>query len=234
MKEDTRTLNLWAWARNPSKIPKVTWLTIVGSNTTTHNVLPAGRSGLTFRVIVHLNLVEGSTSRDGQGCTHAYDWRHGVVEGKSEPRDWHDPPPHRSSGHHWDDDDDSDRHGCRPRRDESCSSCLFRSISWAPSDREREHSRSRLNHHHESSERRRHAGGAPRGLWHVQLPRHAGDAPAAAWHGDQYPSVMRRRSHVCRLPWVLGAMPVLSPPTLYCSRQDAVGQLQRQESSFVR
>jgi hypothetical protein len=125
MKEDTRTLNLWAWARNPSKIPKVTWFTIVGSNTTARDPLPARRSGLTFRVIVHLDLVEGSTSRDGQGCTRAYDWRLGVVDGESEPRDRHDPPPRSSSCRHRDDDDDSDRRGRRPRRDESWSSRLF-------------------------------------------------------------------------------------------------------------
>jgi hypothetical protein len=105
-KEDTRTLNLWAWTRNPSDIPKVTWLTIVGRNIIVHNVPPAGQSGLTFRVIVHLDLVEGSPGNEGQGSTHVFDWRLGVVDGKSAPRDRHDPSPRRNDHHRDDGDND--------------------------------------------------------------------------------------------------------------------------------
>jgi hypothetical protein len=140
--EDATTLNLWAWARNSSDIPKVTWLTIVDRSNTVHDVTPMGRSGLTFRVIVHLDMVEDPPTRDGHGHTRVYDWRLGVVDAESEPRDRHDPPPPRSN-HRRDEDGDSDRCGRRPRRDDSWSSQLFCSISRAPMDRERERSGSR-------------------------------------------------------------------------------------------
>jgi hypothetical protein len=55
--EDATTLNLWAWARNSSDIPKLTWLTIVDRSNTVHDVMPAGRGGLTFRVIVQSSLI---------------------------------------------------------------------------------------------------------------------------------------------------------------------------------
>jgi hypothetical protein len=180
-KEDTRTLNLWAWAWawNPSDITKVTWLTIVGRNITVHNVPPAGQSGLTFRVIVHLNLVEGFPGNEGQGSTCAFDWRLGVVDGESAPRDRHDPTPRRNDHHR--DDDDNDRHIRRLQREVSWSTRLFRSISRAPKGCERERSGSRRDHRHNTS-RRYMSGDALGGVRQVQQPRQAAAMPADASH----------------------------------------------------
>lgn len=178
-KEDTRTLNLWAWTRNPSDIPKVTWLTIVGRNISIHNVPPAGQSGLTFRVIVHLDLVEGSPGNEGQGSTRAFDWRLGVVDGESAPRDRHDPPPRRNDHHR--DDDDNDHRGRRLQREDSWSTRLFRSISRAPKGRERERSGSRRDHRHYTS-RRYMSGDGTGGVRQVQQPRQAAATPADASH----------------------------------------------------
>jgi hypothetical protein len=178
-KEDTRTLNLWAWAWNPSDIPKVTWLTIVGRNITVHNMPSAGQSGLTFRVIVHLDLVEGFPGNEDQGSTRAFDWRLGVVDGESAPRDMHDPPP-RCNDHHRD-DDDNDRRRRRLQREVSWSMRLFRSISRAPKGCERERSGSRRDHRHNTS-RRYMSGDAPGGVRHVQQPRQAAAMPADASH----------------------------------------------------
>jgi hypothetical protein len=66
-KEDARTLNLCAWTVDPSNIPKLTWLTIISRTALVHegDVPPAARSGLTFRVIMHLDLVEDPTGKGG-------------------------------------------------------------------------------------------------------------------------------------------------------------------------
>jgi hypothetical protein len=75
-KEDARTLNLCAWTVDPSNIPKLTWLTIVGRTTLVYEgyVPPASRNGLTFCVIVHLDLVEDPAGRGGHAAPYAYSW----------------------------------------------------------------------------------------------------------------------------------------------------------------
>lgn len=152
-KEDARTLNLWAWTVDPSNIPKVTWLTIVGRTALVHegDAPPAARNGLTFRVIVHLDLMEDPAGRGGHAAPRAYSWRLGVVDGESGPRDRHDPTPpcYNNNGRQDDDDDnyDNDRHGRHITRGSSWSSRLFRSLSRAPKERERERSESRREHY---------------------------------------------------------------------------------------
>jgi hypothetical protein len=145
-KEDARTLNLWAWTVDPSNIPRVTWLTIVGRTALVHegDAPPSARCGLTFRIIVHLDLVEDRAGRGGHAAPRAYSWRLDVVDGESGPRDRHDPtPPRYNNNGHRDNDEDNyvnDRHGCHISRGSSWSSRLFRSLSRAPKERERSES----------------------------------------------------------------------------------------------
>lgn len=144
-REDTRALCLWAWTHNPSDIPKVTWLTLSCRKAEFHNGPPArGRRGLTFRVLVHLDLVEDPPGAHGRTPPRAYTWRYGVVDGERAPRDRLDPPPSEvRSSNRRDDDDDDDRRGRRGHRDDTWSSRLLRSLSRAPRERERERSESR-------------------------------------------------------------------------------------------
>jgi hypothetical protein len=240
--EDATTLNLWAWARNPSDIPKVTWLTIVDRNNTAHDATPAGRSGLTFRVIVHLDMVEDPPTRDGHGHPRAYDWRLGVVDGECEPRDRHDPPPPRSNRRR-DEDGDSDRRGRRPGRDDSWSSRLFRSISRAPRDRERERSGSRHGQRHDSSGRRHHLDGDQQLRHHLhgdQQPRHAGGASLVTPHVGRDPAIgrdpaRRGRSRVRRSTRVaVRRGRSATPPTASCSPQISTKRLQSRHPQLTR
>lgn len=68
-KEDTRTLNLWAWTSNPSTIAKVAWITFTHRSGDTHplpkvsSCLPdKWKRGLTHRVIIHLDYIENHTA----------------------------------------------------------------------------------------------------------------------------------------------------------------------------
>ncbi|WVZ91565.1 hypothetical protein U9M48_037717 [Paspalum notatum var. saurae] len=149
-KVDARCLNLWAWTENPSDIPKVVWLTITGRTMVIHDDAPppTGQCGLTFRVLVHIDLVEGPPGCDGLPATRSLPWHHGVIDGEREPRDRLDPPPtaHCSDRRRWDredEDDGDDRRGRRRREKRSWSSQLFRSLSRAPRDRDRSEPRLR-------------------------------------------------------------------------------------------
>jgi hypothetical protein len=67
---NARSLDCWAWTANPSPIPKVVWLTftsrgagVLASEVFVHEVRPTGsKRGATFRVIVHLDLMEDYSS----------------------------------------------------------------------------------------------------------------------------------------------------------------------------
>jgi hypothetical protein len=122
-----------------------------------------GQCGLTFRVLVHLDLVEGPSGRDGLPTTRSLTWRHGVVDGERERRDRHDPPPtdlHNDRRHRDRDDEDEgdERRGRRQHNGESWSSRLFHILSRASrgldrSDSRREQHRDRGSrnggrHHH--------------------------------------------------------------------------------------
>lgn len=118
-REDTRALNLWALTANTSFIPKVTWLSLTDRMVEVHHGMepPAGRRGLSFRVIVHLDLIEEPSTRDGRippprDCK----WRYGVVDGERTPRDRHDPPPTVHHDRHRRDDDDGQRPSRPPRQ----------------------------------------------------------------------------------------------------------------------
>ncbi|CAD6214399.1 unnamed protein product [Miscanthus lutarioriparius] len=115
-REDTRALSVWAWTHNPSDIPKVTWLTLSCRKAEFHSTPAArGRRGLTFRVLVHLDLVEDPPGRDGRAAApRDYTWHYGVVDGERTLCDRHDPPPAGVRGSRRDDDDD--RRGRRERQ----------------------------------------------------------------------------------------------------------------------
>ena len=155
--EDTRALCLWAWTHNPSDIPKVTWLTLSCRKAEFHNGPPArGRRGLTFRVLVHLDLVEDPPGRTGHNPPREYTWRYGVIDVERVPRDRNDPPPSevRSSNRRDNDDDDYDRRGRHGHRSDTWGSRLLRNLSRAPRDRERKRSESRRgSRRHQSPER---------------------------------------------------------------------------------
>ena len=165
-KADARCLNLWAWTGNPSDIPKIVWLTITGRSMVIHDNAPPppGQCGLTFRVLVHIDLVESPSGQGGRLATRSLPWRHGVVDGERSPRDRHDPPPtdHCNGSRRWDREDEDDEDGRRGRRQHkarSWSSRLFRSFSRAPRDRDRDRSEPRRDAHDRGSNtggRRRH------------------------------------------------------------------------------
>ena len=108
-----------------------------------------GRRGLCFRVIVHLDLLEGPLGRDGRSPPPKdYKWHYGIIDGERTPRSRHDPRPvDRYDGRRReDDDDDLDQRGRRSHKDDSWSSRLFRSLSRTPRERERERSESHRGH----------------------------------------------------------------------------------------
>ena len=73
--------------------PKVTWLTITGRDVEIHDSFTASSSscnGLTFKVLVHLDLHVDLESR---GPPREFTWRLGVVDGERSPRNRHDHPP---------------------------------------------------------------------------------------------------------------------------------------------
>jgi hypothetical protein len=147
-REDTRAFCLWAWTYNPSDIPKVTWLTLTGSMVTVHEgtTPPRGRRGLTFRVLVHLDIVESSPDEHGRSSSRKLDWDYSIIDGKRGLRECHDPPPPepRRDRRRDDDDDGDGRRGHRHDRGNGWGSRLIRSLSRAPArKRERERSESR-------------------------------------------------------------------------------------------
>ncbi|XBH89649.1 hypothetical protein VPH35_081504 [Triticum aestivum] len=169
-KADASSLNLWAWTANPSSIPKVMWLTIIGGCASGDNIvvsssgpLPGfstvassssatqqGRKGLTYRVIIHLDIHKdftqgASTSR----FQHRFDWQYGVVDGEAAVRDRGQPVVEAGCNDDNDrrcrDDDDErrrrdrgggdDRRGRNSERQRSWGDRFFRSRSRAGGER---------------------------------------------------------------------------------------------------
>ncbi|XP_037460788.1 uncharacterized protein LOC119331724 [Triticum dicoccoides] len=162
-KEDASSLNLWAWTANPSAIPKVMWLTLIGGNATGSSIIVSsseplpgfnsvaasssstqqqGRLGLTYRVIVHLDLHEdfgqdASTPR----YQHQFDWQYGIIDGEVAIRESNQGGRHNNGNDrrrrdddddkHRRDRDDADRRGRPDERQGSWSDRFFRSRSRA-------------------------------------------------------------------------------------------------------
>ncbi|KAL6896938.1 hypothetical protein ACP4OV_007510 [Aristida adscensionis] len=120
---DTRSLNLWAWVNDPSKIAKVDKLTFNLPLAVTPN--PAmGRVGLMFRVLIHLDLLEdysGASHEPGAPTirprTRLFTWYPRRVDGEEA---WYDRDA-RQQPHHdrRRDDGDDDQHRRDRRNDRS-------------------------------------------------------------------------------------------------------------------
>jgi hypothetical protein len=146
-RNDTRALCMWAWTYNPSDIPKVTWLTITGKAMQVHDgVAPHhGWRGQTFRVLVHLDILELPPNSHGRTEAREFIWRYGVVDGVRNPRDCHVPPPPDSKPRrHRDVDNNNIRRGRREDCGDNWGTRLFQSLPRDPGQaRERERSESR-------------------------------------------------------------------------------------------
>jgi len=90
-KEDTRTLNLWAWTKNPSNISKVTWLTITDRGVVVHDGVAAPSLHLRrvlaiatsrSRVIIHLDPSEHFLGRKERSLTQKLIWWAGIIDGE--------------------------------------------------------------------------------------------------------------------------------------------------------
>jgi hypothetical protein len=98
---DTRHIELWAWSRDPSRIPKKVWLTfthrpIDGSSAVFVDTEPPpdrSHQGVRYEVFIHIPLIE-DYSAAADNLQEAidnpaayvpircrYDWRHGLVDG---------------------------------------------------------------------------------------------------------------------------------------------------------
>lgn len=130
-RDDSRALYLWAWTYDPSDIPKVTWLTLTDGSTTLldDHAPPSDRKGLTFRVLVHLDIIEPPPDEYGKVTPRKMDWRYEVVDGKRNTRDRHDPPPPDSRRDRLRDDDDDDRGRGRRGDNGGWKFRMFRNLS---------------------------------------------------------------------------------------------------------
>ncbi|XBI78787.1 hypothetical protein VPH35_088416 [Triticum aestivum] len=100
--EDARTLGIWAWATNPSAIPRVMHLTLPARRGP-QRVPARGRCRLRYRVIVHLGFHKDfSNVRDDDSRANAdineFTWVHGIVHGDCVPTE-HREEPRDDSGH---------------------------------------------------------------------------------------------------------------------------------------
>lgn len=137
-REDAASLNLWAWCSNPSAIPKVMWVTIVGNEVSVSTSAVRGRRGHTYRVIIHLDRSEDYTpSSDGHfpsrpHSSEKFDWRYAIVDGEAAQRDRQ---PAVADNRRRDDGNDRDRgheDNARGRRGEDGGSWRDRFFAAAP------------------------------------------------------------------------------------------------------
>ncbi|KAM0833910.1 hypothetical protein ACQ4PT_063970 [Festuca glaucescens] len=143
-KEDTSAMSLWAWCSHPNDLPKVMWLTILEGPSPAFEVRPdnslQGKKGLTYKVIIHLDIHEDMTpGADGRPPHNPprerHDWQLGFAAGEQplrarRARSAHDDRDNRHRDYDRRDDDDDDRRG-RPNDRRSWADRLFRSRSRA-------------------------------------------------------------------------------------------------------
>lgn len=87
--------------------------------------------GLTFRIIVHLDLLEMSPDRHGRVESRDFTWSYGVIDGERMKRESHDPPPLEPRSGRRHDDNDDERHGRHKEKRHHWGTCLFCSLSCA-------------------------------------------------------------------------------------------------------
>ncbi|KAG2618292.1 hypothetical protein PVAP13_3NG080003 [Panicum virgatum] len=128
--DDTRTIDVWAWTPNPSRIPKCLWLVVTGrgdasSVTITNNPPAPWLKGAKFRVLIHLEWIHDYTSattdHSGKGGISAAEpelrrlpWRRGAVDGEPAPQPERPWERHQRRDEH-DDDGNPGAHGSRAR-----------------------------------------------------------------------------------------------------------------------
>lgn len=123
--------------------------------------MPKGRRGLTFRVIIHLDLVEAPPDEHGRAASRKLTWHYGVIDGVRTARDRRDsPPPLIIGGQHRHDEDDDSGRGRHGRSSDNWGSRFSHSISRASArGRERERPESqhgRRNERRSTTDGRRH------------------------------------------------------------------------------
>ncbi|KAI5020109.1 hypothetical protein ZWY2020_044997 [Hordeum vulgare] len=131
-KEDSSSLNLWAWSANPSTIPKVLRLMTTGGQPAGYINGPStvvGRRGLKRRVLVHLDLVEdfmpdiNDNVPQRPHSSHPFPIPLGVIDGESTLRDGSEMVVQRC-------DDDQDGVGHEDDRDRGRRDRGDRPSSW--------------------------------------------------------------------------------------------------------
>jgi hypothetical protein len=146
LKEDVSAASLWAWCTNPSDLPKVMWVTLIDGPLPAIDVRPdnslQGKRGLTYKVIVHLDLHEDfSPDADGRPPRHParerHEWCLGYAAGEQPRRERRAHPADGDRDNYRNNDrrdDDDDRHG-RPDDRRTWAGRLFCSRSRADGGR---------------------------------------------------------------------------------------------------
>lgn len=127
-KEDTRTLNLWAWMANPSTITKMAWITFPNRRNDTQPPLAGGSSclpdkwkcGLTYRVLVHLDYNEDHSAAPLDDFITAsdmvpYEPILGAIDGMPKSKGGPGHAPQSQQGGRSKEDGDNNLAGCQPQ-----------------------------------------------------------------------------------------------------------------------
>lgn len=145
LKTETKILALWAWTPCPSKVPRVSWITLPARN---GGAPVYGRKGLEHRILVHLDIHEDPSS--GNIVSKPNSWRYHIVDGENHMRDRHEriSRPVRHDRRDRDDEGDRDREGDRdgrrgrdgrdaPRGGQGLGARIRRSLSRTPREEQR-------------------------------------------------------------------------------------------------
>ncbi|KAM0834201.1 hypothetical protein ACQ4PT_063769 [Festuca glaucescens] len=129
----TDLLWAWVWTDNPSRIPKIKWVTLPARVPPGASSRTRGRRGLRHRVLIHLAIVEDFTSSDEQGNPpppYKLPFTIGEVDGAPRERPRSPPPRQEERRGRRDDDDDRDGRGGRERdRSRGWRDTIRRSLS---------------------------------------------------------------------------------------------------------
>jgi hypothetical protein len=82
---------------------------------------PRGRKGLTFKVLVHLDIIEPPPDEYGNVSPRKVDWRFGIINGERSTRDRRDPPPPDNRRDRRRDDGDAGRRSDKRDGGPGCS-----------------------------------------------------------------------------------------------------------------
>ncbi|XBH99856.1 hypothetical protein VPH35_129080 [Triticum aestivum] len=156
LKTTTKALALWAWTPCPSKVPRVSWITLPARN---GGAPVYGRKGLEHRVLVHLDIHEDPSS--GRVVSRPHPWISNVIDGETLARDRRERisrPVQRDRHDRHGRDDEEDRGRGRDGRGSSrggqgWGDRIRRSLSRAPRDGQRDNDRERRDGRHDGRRR---------------------------------------------------------------------------------